>query len=155
MKKLIIVLVVLVLVVVGAVVVFASGLAEKMAPSLWADKHRATVARRATELLTCVAQGDMDKCVDYMDPDFVREHGVRGVKLRFQLIQLIAVQAGKLTMDDVEVREVRLSPDNMRAEVEWSLRIKGEWKDQKPGTWVRKNGQWYALGDPPTTGSDA
>jgi len=133
--------------VVGVVVVFASGLAEKVAPSLWADKHRATIAKRATELLTCVAQGEFDKCVDYTDPAFVREHGERGVRLRFGLIQLVAVKAGKLTMDDVEVGEVHLSPDNMRAQVELRLRVKGEWKDQKPGDRVRIDGQWYALGE--------
>ena len=149
MKKHMVVLAVLVLVVAGAVLLFASGLAEKMVPSLWADKHRAAVTQRATELLTCVATGELDKCVDYIDPAFVREHGVRGVKLRFGLIQLVAVKAGKLTMDDVEVAEVRLSPDNMRAEVEWRLRIKDEWKDQKPGTWVRIDDQWYALGEQP------
>lgn len=126
----------------GAVVLLKPGLAESVVPGLFAAKHKKAVRGRAAELVGYLYENELDKCVELTDPAFVRQHGVTNVKLRFGVVYLLA-KAGKYTMDDVQLGEVRLSPDNQRAEIDMQLRINGEWQYQKPGKWVRVDDQWY------------
>lgn len=130
------------LIALGAVIVLKPQLLEGVLPGLWAGKHKNAVRARATELIRYLAADDLDTCVQYVDPVFVREHGARAVKLRFGVAWFIA-KAGKVTAADVEIGEIRLNADNTEAEVDCRIRVKGEWKAQKPGRWVRVNGQWY------------
>lgn len=142
MKKVIAVVVALA-VIVGAVVIVKPDLLESVFPGLFVEKHKDTIRRRATELITCLAQDNFDRCVDYIEPAYVRENGAKAVKLGFGIIAVVA-KAAKLTPADVQITDIQLTDDNRAAVVQTSLRIKGEWKVQKPGYWVRVDGQWYS-----------
>lgn len=128
--------------VIAGVLLMKPRLAEDLMPGLWAGKHKETVRLRATELIGHLSQNQLDPCVAMTDPAFVRQHGVNAVKLRFGLLHILS-KAGKLTPDDVQLGEIRLSPDNQRAEIEMQLRVGGQWKPQKPGRWVRVDDAWY------------
>ena len=142
MTKNILWLLLVAVVVVGAVLVLKPELAESLVPSLWAGKHKAAVRQRATEMVGYLTENNLDGCVALTDPAFVRQHGVNGVKIRFGLLHL-AAKAGKLDAAAVQLGEVRLTPDNQRAEIDMSLRMQGEWKAQNPGRWVRVDDRWY------------
>ena len=126
----------------GVVFAVKPGVLEGLMPGWFAEKHRKTIRSRATELILCLAENNPDKCVDYVEQAFVREHGAKAVKLRFGVVSFIA-KAGKITAQDVEIGDIRLNADNTSAEVDCRLRVKGEWKVQTPGTWVRVGDQWY------------
>lgn len=53
------------------------------------------------------------------------------------------MKLAKLQESDVRIDQITLGPDSKSAEVTTSLRIKDEWKPQKPSRWGRSDGQWY------------
>jgi hypothetical protein len=118
--------------------------AAKLLGALWAEKHKEIVRMGATRLIDNLCTNDLDACVALLDPDFVRQHGVNGVKVGFALFY-VAIKVGRLDADDVTFGEVRLSPDARRAEIETTIRLAGDWQKQHPGTWGRRDGRWYAM----------
>jgi len=142
MKKGIVWLLLGVMLAIGGIVLFKPNLTEDWVPGLWANHHKKILRERSMELLRCLCRDDMDGCIRLTDPAFVRQNGAEQVKIRFKLMSVV-VTLGRIQESDVRVEQVILGPGNKTAEVPTSIRIKDEWKVQKPSKWVRSDGQWY------------
>lgn len=104
-----------------------------------------TVRRRAEEVVYLLAShtrenDNLDALVGYVDPVYVRAQGTPKVKLQLGLLAVVA-KIGRVDREDVRIEDVRVEGD--RATIVSSVRVNGEWRAQKPGRWVRVDGEWY------------
>lgn len=142
MKKVIIGIVVGVVLVVVAIATLKPELTQDLLPGLWSGRHKNALRARTTTLIGCLCRDDMDGCVGLTDPAFVRQNGNDKTKIRFKILSVVFTLA-KIQPGDVRIDDVTLGPDSKTADVTTSIRIKDEWKVQKPTKWVRSDGQWY------------
>lgn len=99
--------------------------------------------QRFTQLATNICNSEPEKCVELVDPVYVRAQGtdkvVGSFKFMVGLYKFMKVDASKVRIDDVLIL-----PKGQTAEVRYSLQVNGEWKAQeKPTNWLLVDGQWF------------
>jgi len=133
---------------IGVAVILAvkPAFAEAWFPGAYADHHRELVKERFTVLAGHVVRGEVDQCVPFADPEFVKANGTNLTKALFAPY-LFWAKLGRLGEADVRIDRITVGPDRKTAEVEYSLRHGGGWHAQKqPMKWLRAGGQWYLGG---------
>jgi hypothetical protein len=105
-------------------------------------RQERAVRERAQLLVGHLCRGEMDACVEFADPIYVRAQGSGKVKFTFGIMGTL-LKLGKHTEDTVRIDEVSLGSDGKTASVRISLLADGQWKPLDPSKWVRSDGQWY------------
>ncbi len=99
--------------------------------------------QRFTQLATNICNSEPEKCVELVDPVYVRAQGsdkvIGSFKFMVGLYKFMKVDATKVRIDDVLIL-----PKGLTAEVRYSIQVNGEWKAQeKPTNWRLVDGQWF------------
>lgn len=132
---------------IGAAALFGAaalhfGWAEKWLPGMWAETHQRAVRARAEELFQCLADDDLDRCVELTDPTFVSEQGELATKTRLGLGMLL-IDVVEFTTDLVRLGDVELSQDHQTATIGVIAQRKGVAARVTSWKWVRVDGEWY------------
>jgi hypothetical protein len=107
--------------------------------------REAAITKRFRDFYAAVATGDLDKAMDYVDPE-IRKHAGDGlVKGHLRVIEGL-LRLGQVDRNDISVRTIDLGKDKTDARVIGRLSLPGQMKDMDPNYWIERNGSWY-LGD--------
>ncbi len=105
----------------------------------------AALTKRFRDFYAAVATGDLDKAMDYVDPE-IRKHAGDGlVKGHLRVIEGL-LRLGQVDRNDISVRTIDLGKDKTDARVIGRLSLPGQMKDMDPNYWIERDGSWY-LGD--------
>lgn len=124
------------LLLVGAALVAGCGLINR-------GRYEKAIRQRHDEFCQAICMGDYGRCVALTAPSSLTENGEKKVEGTYRVLGGI-VKLAKLTPADVRIDSLEFNENYTKATLQTSHRLNGEWKAQKPGTWVLENGQWYA-----------
>jgi hypothetical protein len=113
---------------------------SKLAPAK--PRPEEVVRERAEQLIDHLCRGDIEACLEYADPAYVRAHGTNGTKFAFGLMGAV-LKLGKHTTDTVRIDEVAVAEDGQTATVRMSLLTNHQWKAINAAKWVHVDGAWY------------
>lgn len=104
--------------------------------------HEQAIRQRCQELIGHLCRGDLDACVPYADPIYVRAQGAGKVKFAFGVMSTL-LKIGQQNEQTVLIDEVRVGEDRKTATVRLSLQLGDQRKPLDPSRWVLSEGQWY------------
>ena len=104
--------------------------------------HEKAIRERVQALSTALCQGDVEACVEFADPVFVRAQGRSNVKGRFGIL-FFFLKVGKVAESDLRIDNITVESDRKKATVKMSYQSQGEWKSLSPMHWVISEGKWY------------
>jgi hypothetical protein len=114
----------------------------KKPPATAADDT--ALRNRHAEFVKALFTEDFEACARMSDPNVIQARGADTVKGVYQLLGGL-IKAAKLQVEDVRIDGVTLSEDAAAAQVRTSNRENGEWKEQAPSQWIRRDSQWFLV----------
>jgi hypothetical protein len=100
--------------------------------------------KRHAEFIKALFTEDFEACVRMSDPTVIQARGADTVKGVYQLLGGL-IKAAKLQVEDVRIDGVTINEDATAAQVRTSNRENGEWKEQAPSQWIRRDSQWFLV----------
>ncbi len=104
--------------------------------------HEERIRPRAELLIGYLVDENYEACVEMTDPAIVRQRGVAGTKIAYQLMGAF-VKLGSITRDRVRIDAITVADDAATATAGLSLRTGDIWKPLQPLKWRRVQEQWY------------